>query len=55
MDGFFVDRLLSFSTSRTPHCPVIANPIEQGTFKAYISTGFLGLDPLVTEDFVFFG
>ena len=50
VDGFFVDRLLSFSTSRTPHGPVIANPIEQGTFKAYISTGFLGLDPLVTQD-----
>jgi len=50
-----VDKLFSFSARRTPHCPVIANPIEQGAFKAYISSGFLGLDPLVTENFVFFG
>jgi hypothetical protein len=50
-----VDKLLSFSARRTPRCPVITNPIEQGAFKAYITAGFFGLDPLMTEDFVFFG
>lgn len=47
--------LFIFTSGRTPHGPVIANPIEQGTFKAYISSSLFRLDPLMAENFVFFG
>lgn len=34
---------------------MLANPVQQGPFKTDIVTQSLGLDPLVTEDFLTFG
>jgi hypothetical protein len=53
--AFFVAKLFIFTSGRTPHGPVIANPIKQSALKAYITSSLFRLDPLMAENFVFFG
>ncbi len=34
---------------------VVSDPVEQGAFEADVSPGFLGLDPLVTQNLILLG
>jgi len=38
-----------------PWRAVLQHPIKQCTFKSYIASGFITLNPFVAEDFIPFG
>lgn len=45
-------RTLLFAPALSPPVPMVANPIQQSTFKTDVATCFFGFKPLVFQDFL---
>jgi hypothetical protein len=43
-----------FAPAASPAVPVVANPVEQSPLKADVTTGLLGFQPLMAQDFLTF-